>query len=97
MVPAALERITYDATEPERRLGRWLKPSPGVLRVFTGDALLIGAGKMFHEFVVTMTNLNLPYQKKMDVAVPFNPRCGDCPEEALEGLRRIGGASKEGS
>jgi hypothetical protein len=52
---------------------------------------------MFHEFVVTMTNLNLPYQKKMDVAVPFNPRCGDCPEEALEGLRRIGSASKEGS
>ena len=131
----------------------YLLDVPGVLRVFTGDALLIdgcgrtdfqsgdartlyrsvhekifalpgdtlvypahdyqhrhvstvaqerernprlGVGKTVEDFVAIMANLNLPYPKKMDVAVPANRLCGDCTEETVYTLRRIGGASEQG-
>lgn len=36
----------------------------------------LGGGKTQAEFVNIMANLNLPYPKKIDVAVPANMRCG---------------------
>ena len=36
----------------------------------------LGIGKTQAEFVDIMKNLNLPYPKKIDVAVPANMRCG---------------------
>jgi sulfur dioxygenase len=48
------------------------------------------------EFEDIMTNLDLAYPKKIDVAVPANRRCGDCPEDAVEQLHRIGGKSPRG-
>lgn len=42
----------------------------------------LGAGRTVEEFVDIMANLNLPYPKRIDVAVPANRLCGDCPKEA---------------
>ena len=53
-------------------------------------------GVSFEEFEELMTNLNLPYPKKIDIAVPANLRCGDCPEDAVELLHQIGGKSPQG-
>jgi len=36
----------------------------------------LGGGKSKSNFVEIMANLNLPYPKKLDVAVPANMRCG---------------------
>ena len=36
----------------------------------------LGGGKTQKDFVDIMANLNLPYPKKIDVAVPANMRCG---------------------
>jgi glyoxylase-like metal-dependent hydrolase (beta-lactamase superfamily II) len=36
----------------------------------------LGGGKTLEEFVAIMAGLNLPYPKKIDVAVPANLRCG---------------------
>lgn len=130
----------------------YLLAQPGVLRAFTGDALLIDgcgrtdfqngdapalyrsitqkiftlpddglifpahdydqrhvstvaqerqrnprlAGKTVEEFVAIMNGLDLPYPKKIDVAVPANRRCGDCPTELPERMREIGGKSEQG-
>lgn len=43
----------------------------------------LGAGKTLNEFVQIMADLNLPYPKRIDVAVPANRLCGDCPDEAM--------------
>jgi glyoxylase-like metal-dependent hydrolase (beta-lactamase superfamily II) len=56
----------------------------------------LGGGKRLEEFVAIMQGLNLPYPKKMDVAVPANQRCGDCPEEALHALQARGGKAEQG-
>lgn len=53
-------------------------------------------GVSFEEFENIMNNLDLPYPKKIDVAVPANLRCGDCPEDDVELLNRIGGKSPQG-
>lgn len=37
------------------------------------------SGKTAQEFVSIMQNLNLPYPKKMEFAVPGNLECGECP------------------
>jgi len=39
------------------------------------------AGKSLEEFIKTMDNLNLPYPRKIDFAVPGNEQCGQCPEQ----------------
>lgn len=39
------------------------------------------AGKSLDEFVEVMDNLNLPYPRKIDFAVPGNQKCGECPDE----------------
>lgn len=41
----------------------------------------LGAGKSLDEFIEIMANLNLPYPKRIDLAVPANRLCGDCPEQ----------------
>jgi glyoxylase-like metal-dependent hydrolase (beta-lactamase superfamily II) len=43
----------------------------------------LGAGKTVDEFVEIMGNLNLPYPKRMDIAVPANRLCGDCPDQEI--------------
>ena len=130
----------------------YLVEQPGVLRAFTGDALLIDgcgrtdfqngdaptlyrsvteklftlpgdalvypghdynhrhvstvaqerernprlAGKTVEAFVAIMDGLHLPYPKKIEVAVPANRRCGDCPTDLPERMRQIGGKSEQG-
>lgn len=43
-----------------------------------------------------MPELNLPYPKKMDLAVPANQLCGDCPNETQRALRRLQSKSIQG-
>jgi len=56
----------------------------------------LGDGKTLEEFMHIMANLNLPYPKKIDAAVPANRLCGDCSETVVEALRAIGGTSLQG-
>ncbi|WP_414040643.1 MBL fold metallo-hydrolase [Acidithiobacillus sp. M4-SHS-6] len=58
--------------------------------------LRLGAGKTLADFVQIMANLNLPYPKKMDFAVPGNRKCGECPEETPEALRKLCNLSEQG-
>ena len=53
-------------------------------------------GRSLEEFVGIMADLNLPYPKKIDVAVPGHRLCGDCPSEAEEILHEIPGKSVQG-
>lgn len=43
----------------------------------------LGGGKTIDEFIEIMSRLNLPYPKRIDVAVPANRLCGQCPDEQL--------------
>lgn len=45
------------------------------------------AGKSLEEFIETMDNLDLPYPRKIDFAVPGNQECGKCPEQIPEKFR----------
>lgn len=45
------------------------------------------AGKTEQEFIDTMANLDLPYPRKIDFAVPGNERCGECPDNVPEQYR----------
>ena len=132
----------------------YLIEEPGILRVFTGDALLIdgcgrtdfqngdsvtlyrsvreklfslpgdtlvhpahdykgryvstiaqerarnprlGDGRTVDEFVAIMRGLDLPYPKKMDVAVPSNRRCGDDGSDiSVQARPRVTGRAKQG-
>jgi glyoxylase-like metal-dependent hydrolase (beta-lactamase superfamily II) len=47
----------------------------------------LGAGKSEAEFVAIMNGLDLPYPRKIDLAVPGNERCGECPPEVSAELR----------
>lgn len=44
-------------------------------------------GKSLEEFIETMNNLNLPYPRKIDFAVPGNQQCGQCPKQVPEKFR----------
>ena len=48
------------------------------------------------EFQQIMDELDLPYPKKIDVAVPANLMCGDCVEDVVSHLHQIGGRSPQG-
>lgn len=130
----------------------YLLESPGILRVFTGDALLIdGCGrtdfqngdpatlyrsvtekiftlpddslvypahdyehrhvstvvqerernprlahKTLEEFVTIMERLDLPYPKKIDIAVPANRLCGACPTNNPDNAQLIHDKSQQG-
>ena len=41
-------------------------------------------GKSLEEFIEIMDNLNLPYPRKIDFAVPGNQQCGRCPDNIPE-------------
>lgn len=56
----------------------------------------LGGGKTLDEFVAIMTNLDLPYPKKIDVAVPANRLCGACPEQPEELNEGTSGKSVQG-
>ena len=47
----------------------------------------LNEGKTEAEFVQIMNNLNLPYPRKIDFAVPGNLQCGKCPENVPEQYR----------
>lgn len=49
----------------------------------------IGMGRSEADFVEIMANLDLPYPKRIDLAVPGNRLCGECPPEIPEALRRL--------
>lgn len=46
----------------------------------------LGGGRTLEEFRDLMANLNLPYPKFIDFAVPGNRACGQCPDELPEDL-----------
>ena len=48
------------------------------------------------EFQQIMDELDLPYPKKIDIAVPANLKCGDCVEEVVAHLHEITGQSPQG-
>ena len=48
----------------------------------------LGQGKTIEEFKDIMRNLNLPYPKFIDYAVPGNRRCGVCPSHLPEDLAK---------
>jgi len=41
------------------------------------------------QFVEIMAGLNLPYPKKMDMAVPANVLCGKCPDDIPATMKRL--------
>lgn len=45
----------------------------------------LGEGKSVEDFIAIMAALDLPYPKKIDLAVPANRRCGALADEALPG------------
>jgi len=47
----------------------------------------LGNERPLNEFVEIMNNLDLPYPKKIDFAVPGNEDCGVCPDNTPEELR----------
>lgn len=47
----------------------------------------LGGGKSKEEFVEIMNNLDLPYPRKIDFAVPGNEQCGICPENIPDQLK----------
>lgn len=46
----------------------------------------LGNGRTLQEFRTIMANLNLPYPKFIDYAVPGNRQCGVCPEDLPQNL-----------
>ncbi len=56
----------------------------------------LGDARSLQEFVRIMAELNMPYPKKIDVAVPANRLCGDCGAEAVDEIDAIGGKSFQG-
>jgi len=47
----------------------------------------LGGGKTLEEFVAIMNDMDLPYPRKIDFAVPGNEHCGECPENIPEKYR----------
>ncbi len=47
----------------------------------------LGGGKSKEDFVEIMDNLDLPYPRKIDFAVPGNEICGQCPDNIPDELK----------
>lgn len=47
----------------------------------------LGGGKTLAEFVAIMHDMDLPYPRKIDFAVPGNEHCGECPDKVPEQYR----------
>jgi sulfur dioxygenase len=56
----------------------------------------LGRGRPKDEFVQLMNDLDLPYPRKIDFAVPGNDACGECPAEVPEKYRGPCAASDQG-
>lgn len=56
----------------------------------------LGGGRTVEVFERIMAELDLPYPKRIDIAVPANRRCGDCPDEELVLLAEPEGPSVQG-
>lgn len=56
----------------------------------------LGGDITLDEFKIIMAELDLPYPKKIDVAVPANLKCGDCVANQEERMHEIGGLSPQG-
>ncbi|MFW5741013.1 MAG: MBL fold metallo-hydrolase [Myxococcota bacterium] len=58
----------------------------------------LGGGKSLEEFVEIMAGLDLPYPKFIEHAVPGNLKCGACPDDLSEHLRKYcsPGAQRQG-
>jgi glyoxylase-like metal-dependent hydrolase (beta-lactamase superfamily II) len=48
----------------------------------------LGHGRTLEEFKNIMSGLDLPYPKFIDYAVPGNRRCGVCPDDLPEQMRK---------
>jgi glyoxylase-like metal-dependent hydrolase (beta-lactamase superfamily II) len=48
----------------------------------------LGNNKSLEEFVAIMENMELPYPRKIDFAVPGNQKCGVCPDNIPEKYRK---------
>lgn len=48
----------------------------------------LGGGRSMSEFKDIMANLNLPYPKFIDFAIPGNRQCGVCPSEVPQELQQ---------
>ena len=48
----------------------------------------LGKNKSLEDFVSIMENMDLPYPRKIDFAVPGNQQCGVCPDNVPEKYRK---------
>ena len=56
----------------------------------------LGGGKTLQEFVAIMDGLDLAYPKKIDFAVPGNERCGECPPNVADDIRKLCDVTRQG-
>lgn len=56
----------------------------------------LGKDKTLDEFIAIMNELDLPYPARMDVAVPANRMCGDCPDQNEDDRRMSPATSLQG-
>jgi sulfur dioxygenase len=56
----------------------------------------LGGGKSQQAFVDIMNGLELAYPKKIDFAVPGNERCGECPPNVPQALRKLCDVTRQG-
>lgn len=49
----------------------------------------LGEGNDLKSFEKIMSSLDLPYPKQIDLAVPANMLCGQCPDDVPEGMQRL--------
>ena len=56
----------------------------------------LGGGRPMEEFERIMAELDLPYPKRIDIAVPANRLCGDCPDENILLMAEPEGPSIQG-
>lgn len=47
----------------------------------------LGRGKSRRDFIEIMNNMDLPYPRKINFAVPGNEHCGECPDNVPEQYR----------
>ena len=56
----------------------------------------LGRGKTLEEFVQIMEDMDLPYPRKIDFAVPGNELCGQCPDNVPDEMRKLCDVTRQG-
>jgi sulfur dioxygenase len=56
----------------------------------------LGGNRPQAEFVALMNGLELAYPKKIDFAVPGNERCGECPPNVPDEMRKLCDVTRQG-